>query len=133
MRICLIGPSYPFRGGLAHYTTILYRHLRMRHQVSFYAFKRQYPKWLFLGKTDRDISEVPLQESEVQNILDSMNPFTWLDVYRKIMQQSPELVIIPWWTSFWTPHFWAITTLIKRFSAAKILFICHNIVDHESN
>jgi glycosyltransferase involved in cell wall biosynthesis len=101
--------------------------------VSFYAFKRQYPKWLFPGKTDRDISEVPLQESEVQNILDSMNPLTWLHICRKITQNSPELVIIPWWTSFWTPHFWTITTLIKRFSSAKILFICHNIVDHEAN
>jgi glycosyltransferase involved in cell wall biosynthesis len=133
MRICLIGPSYPFRGGLAHYTTLLYRHLRKRHQVSFYAFKRQYPRWLFPGKTDRDISAVPLQESAVQNILDSMNPLTWLHVCRKIMQKSPELVIIPWWTSFWTLHFWTITALIKRLSPAKILFICHNIVDHESN
>jgi glycosyltransferase involved in cell wall biosynthesis len=133
MRICLIGPSYPFRGGLAHYTTLLYRHLRKRHQVSFYAFKRQYPKWLFPGKTDRDTSEAPLQESEVQNILDSINPLTWLYTCRQITQNSPELVIMPWWTSFWTPHFWIITTLIKRFSSAKILFICHNVVDHEAH
>ena len=132
MRICLIGPSYPFRGGLAHYTTLLYRHLRKRHQVSFYAFKRQYPRWLFPGKTDRDISEAPLQESEVQYILDSINPLTWLDICRRIKQDRPELVIIPWWTSFWSPQFWTITTLVKRFSSAKILFICHNIVDHEA-
>ena len=41
-------------------------------------------------------------------------------------------MIIPWWTSFWTPQFWTITTLIKRSSSAKVLFICHNIVDHEA-
>jgi glycosyltransferase involved in cell wall biosynthesis len=133
MRICLIGPSYPFRGGLAHYTTLLFRHLRVRHQVSFYAFKRQYPRWFFPGRTDKDISEAPLQEEEAYPILDSIDPLTWLDIYRRIKRNLPDLVIIPWWTSFWTPQFWTITTLVKRFSSAKVLFICHNVVDHESH
>lgn len=131
MRICLVGPSYPFRGGLAHHTTLLYRHLRARHQVSFYAFKRQYPAWLFPGTTDRDQSEAPLQESGVLTILDSMNPLTWVNVSRRIIHSRADLVIIPWWTFFWAPQFWTIATLVKRYSAAKLLFICHNVVDHE--
>ena len=28
MKICLIGPTYPYRGGIAHYTTLFYRALR---------------------------------------------------------------------------------------------------------
>lgn len=131
MRICLVGPSYPFRGGLAHHTTLLYRHLRARHQVSFYAFNRQYPTWLFPGTTDRDQSEAPLQESGVLTILDSMNPVTWVDVARRIIRSQADLVIIPWWTFFWTPQFWTIAKIVKRHSAAKLLFICHNVVDHE--
>jgi glycosyltransferase involved in cell wall biosynthesis len=133
MRLCLIGPSYPFRGGIAHYTTLLYRHLRSAHQVTFYAFKRQYPEWFFPGKTDRDTSESPLQETDVENLLDFLNPYTWWQVYRRLTRDRPDLVIIPWWTSFWTPQFWTIATLLKRFCPIKILFICHNIVDHESH
>lgn len=131
MRICLIGPSHPFRGGITHHTTLLYRHLRQRHQVSFYAFKRQYPRWLFPGRTDRDVSKTPLRDEGAQHILDSINPMTWWGVYRRIKRECPDLVIIPWWTSFWTIQFWTIATLVKRFSSAKILFICHNVVDHE--
>jgi glycosyltransferase involved in cell wall biosynthesis len=132
MRICLIGPSYPFRGGIAHHTTLLCHHLRKRHQVSFYAFKRQYPGWFFPGKTDRDTSIRPLKEEGIEYLLDSVNPLTWWHVYKRLKEDRPELVIIPWWSSFWTPQFWTIATLAKRVSPAKILFICHNIVDHES-
>jgi len=41
MKIVLVGPSYPFKGGIAHYTTLLYRHLKTRHEVAFFTFKRQ--------------------------------------------------------------------------------------------
>jgi glycosyltransferase involved in cell wall biosynthesis len=131
MRICLIGPSHPFRGGITHHTTLLYHHLRKRHQVSFFAFKRQYPRWIFPGRTDRDVSKKPLREDGAQHILDSINPITWWGVYRRIKKEASDLVIIPWWTSFWTIQFWTIATLVKRFSSAQILFICHNVVDHE--
>jgi len=131
MRVCLIGPSHPFRGGIAHHTTLLYHHLQNRHEVSFYAFKRQYPRWFFPGRTDRDVSKKPLREDGAQHILDSINPITWWAVYRRIKKEAPDLVIIPWWSSFWTIQFWTIATLVKRFSSAKVLFICHNVVDHE--
>jgi glycosyltransferase involved in cell wall biosynthesis len=133
MRICLIGPSYPFRGGLAHHTTLLYRHLRQRHHVIFYAFKRQYPQWLFPGETDRDMSKAPLREEGVENLLDSCNPLTWWRVGQKIRQGGVDLVIIPWWTSFWTPQFWTLASVIRRRPAIPILFICHNVVDHEAH
>lgn len=133
MQICLVGPSYPFRGGIAHYTTLLYHYLRKRHQVTWYAFRRQYPRWFFPGKTDRDPSQVPLRAEEVRAMLDSLNPLTWWAVARRIQRAKPDLVIIPWWTSFWAPQLWTIATLVKRASAAKLLFICHNVVDHEAH
>ena len=78
MKICLIGPSYPFRGGISHYTTMLFKHLRTRHSVAFFSFKRQYPKLLFPGKTDIDPSKVNFKQQDTQRILDSMNPLSWL-------------------------------------------------------
>ena len=132
MKISLVGPSYPFRGGIAHHTTLLYRHLRRRHDVTFYSFKRQYPRRLFPGRTDIDRSLIAIKESDAENILDSMNPLTWWHVFRKIKNDTPDLVIFPWWVSFWTPQFWTISTLIKRSKCTKILFICHNVIPHES-
>ena len=132
MKICLIGPTYPFRGGISHYTTLLYRHLQTRHDVLFLAFKRQYPKWIFPGKTDIDPSQIHIHEEGSQRILDSMNPISWLKVARKIVNTNQDLLIIPWWVSFWAPQFWTITILVKLFGKTKILFLCHNVVEHES-
>lgn len=133
MKIDLIGPSYPFRGGISHYTTLLYKGLKKRHETKFYSFKRQYPAFLFLGKTDRDNSDFVLKEDDVQPILDSLNPFTWIKVAVQIVSDNPDLAIIPWWVAFWTPHFLTIAIILKLFSNVHILFICHNVYEHEAN
>jgi glycosyltransferase involved in cell wall biosynthesis len=132
MRIVLIGPTYPFRGGISHYTTLLYRHLKKKHDTLFISFRRQYPKFLFPGNTDRDPSEAPIHEEGVLPLIDSMNPITWVNAALTIIKRRAELVILPWWVSFWAPQFWTISKLAKRFSKVRILYICHNVVEHES-
>lgn len=132
MKIDLIGPSYPFRGGLSHYTTLLFKNLKKKHRTNFYSFKRQYPKFLFPGKTDKDYSDFTLKDDETQPVLDSMNPFAWIKTAYKIIKDKPDITIIPWWVVFWAPHFLTIILILKLFSNTKILFICHNVVEHES-
>jgi len=100
--------------------------------VYFFAFKRQYPKWLFPGKSDRDHSAKPIKADGIDYILDSLNPVTWIKVFQKIKAVNPDLVIIPWWVSFWAPQFWTIAVLTKSLTNSKILFLCHNVVEHES-
>lgn len=132
MRIVLIGPTYPFRGGISHYTTLLFRCLKKRHETIFISFSRQYPQFLFPGKTDIDPSERQIREEGVLPLIDSMNPLTWVNAALKIVRNRAELVILPWWVSFWAPQFWTISIVVKHFSKTKILYICHNLVEHES-
>jgi glycosyltransferase involved in cell wall biosynthesis len=132
MKICLLGPSHPFRGGISHHTTLLYRHLRKRHETIFFSFKRQYPKWLFPGNTDIDPSRNQLRAEGVQYSLDSMNPLSWLLSALKIIKSKPDLLLIPWWVSYWAPQFFTISRLVKLFTKTRILFLCHNVVEHES-
>ena len=47
MKIVLIGPVYPYKGGIAHYTSLLYRALAQSHDVTLVSFVMQYPKLLF--------------------------------------------------------------------------------------
>ena len=133
MKISLIGPSYPYRGGIPLNTTLLCRVLGKKHKVEFYTFSRQYPKWLFPGKDDEEREFIFLKEEKAQRIIDSLNPFTWIKVFLKIKKNQSELLIIPWWVSFWFPQFLTISILIKIFTKTKILFICHNVIEHESN
>ncbi len=133
MKVALIGPTHPYRGGIAHYTTLLFQALQTRHETRFLSFSRQYPGWLFPGQTDIDPSQQALRAPEAEPLLDSMNPYTWVKTARLLRRWQADLVIIPWWVSFWAPQFLTITLLLKKNSKTKILFVCHNVIAHESN
>ena len=60
MKVALLGPTHPYRGGIAHYTTLLARALAARHAVSIVSFSRLYPGFLFPGTTQFDASGDPI-------------------------------------------------------------------------
>jgi glycosyltransferase involved in cell wall biosynthesis len=110
----------------------MYEQLRRRHRVTFISFRRQYPKGLFPGKTDRDTSTKPIAADGTLPLLDSMNPWTWLRAGTAVVRARADLVIIPWWVSFWAPQFWLISAVTRLFSKSRIMFLSHNVVEHES-
>jgi glycosyltransferase involved in cell wall biosynthesis len=131
VRICVVGPTYPYRGGIAHYTTLLVRHLREAgHWTRLYSFTRQYPRWLFPGKTDKDPSTTPLK-TECEYVLDPINPLTWWRLYRKVRADAPDMLLLQWWVPYWTPCLTTISRWIKRHTHIPIVFICHNVVPHD--
>jgi glycosyltransferase involved in cell wall biosynthesis len=131
VRICVVGPTYPYRGGIAHYTTLLVRHLHAAgHWTRLYSFTRQYPRWLFPGKTDKDTSAAPLKV-DCDYVLDPVNPITWWRLYRKVRADAPDLLVLQWWVPYWTPCLTAISRWIKRNTNIPIVFICHNVIPHE--
>jgi glycosyltransferase involved in cell wall biosynthesis len=130
-RFALIGPTYPFRGGIAHYTTLLARHLRQEHEVLLLSFSRQYPAWLFPGKSDKDPSERPLQ-TNAEYLLDPLNPVTWHKTLKRLREWQPDVVIIPWWHPYFAPTWTTLSRGIKRLpDRPKLIFICHNVLPHE--
>lgn len=133
MKISIIGPTYPYRGGIAHYTTLLVHHLHQAgHRVKLYSYRRMYPKFLFPGKTDKDPSVNPLRVP-CEYIVDPINPLTWWSVFRRIRRDAPDLAILQWWVPYWTPSLAVISHLIKRHTRAKLVYICHNVTPHEES
>ncbi len=132
MRVALIGPVYPYRGGIAHYTTMLCRALRERgNHVLLVSFKRQYPQWLFPGRSDKDPSKQPLEVEDVQYWIDSLNPFTWLATFWRIRQYRPDVLILQWWTTFLSPVWSVLGVLNRIFLQKPLVYICHNVLPHE--
>jgi len=129
LKICLIGPTYPYRGGISHYTTLLFHHLRDRHQVKLYSYTRQYPRFLFPGRTDRDPSRVALK-AECEYLVDPVNPWTWLRVFRRIKEDEPDILILQWTVPYWALTLAGISTLVKAFTTTRVLFVCHNVIPH---
>ena len=131
MRLVLIGPTYPFRGGIAHHTTLLAQELRHAgDEVLFISFTRQYPLWLY-GRDDKDPSQHPLT-AETEYLLDSINPLSWWRTLRRLAEWQPEMVVLPWWVPFWAPVWGYLGWGVKRLRPApRLVFIGHNILPHE--
>ena len=131
MKIYVIGPTYPYRGGISHYNTLLCEHLKKKHEVKSMSFKRLYPSFLFPGKTQKDLESKERIEVSSEFTLDSINPVTWLKVFSKIRKEKPDMLILHWWTPFFAPLCFTLSFLTKHFTKTKILFVCHNVLPHE--
>jgi len=130
VRFAVVGPTYPFRGGIAHYTTLLVKHLRAQHDVCFYSYWRQYPRWLFPGNTARDPSEARLDEA-CERTLDALNPLTWWTTARRIVRDAPDVLLLQWWTPFWLPLYACLAALAHR-AHIPIVYLCHQLVEPDS-
>jgi len=130
MRLALVGPTYPFRGGISHYTTLLCAELRKRHQVDFFSYTRQYPRWLFPGETDIDPSTMPLQVA-ARRVLDPLNPLTWVRAVHAMTQAGLDGILLPWTIPYWAPMLAFLAFWVRRLSRARVVFICHNVLPHE--
>ena len=130
MKYCVIGPTYPFRGGIAHYTTLLVQHLREAHDVRFISYQNQYPKWLYPGNTAMDPSpDASALRVLCDRVLSPTNPITWWKTYQIIKQEQPDALILQWWTPFWSPMLFFLTRMLHwRQPKQHILFLCHHLI-----
>jgi D-inositol-3-phosphate glycosyltransferase len=125
MKLAVIGPVHPYRGGISHFTTLLAQNLIARgHDVLTVSFKRQYPRFLYPGTSDKDPSLQPLQVG-AEYILDPLYPWTWRRALRRIQAHQPALTVIQWWSTFWAP---AYAYLARRL---KTVYLIHNTLPHE--
>ena len=132
MKIALVGPVRPFRGGVAHHTSELHRTLSEQASLLTISFSRQYPKLLYPGISPTECPDSDgVYESGVEYSLDSLNPVTWMQTLRRIKAFSPDLAIIPWWHAYWAPCFGWLARQLRR-SDIAVSFICHNITGHEN-
>ncbi len=131
-RIAVVGLTYPYRGGIAHYSSLFVRALRQRHEVLFLTLCRQYPKILFPGVSQYDFSDQTLAE-EGDPVVDSLNPLSWFRTARMLNRAQPDLIVFQWWHPFFTFAFGSIVRLLDKSLQNRVCFLCHNVLPHESS
>lgn len=135
MKIIIAGTAFPMRGGIAQYNSLMYKYFSEADDVKVYSFKRQYPEFLFPGKTQFEQGEPAVKIPEDKNVIsiDSVNPFNWLSAGKKIAAENPDLLIFKYWIPYFGPCFAVISYIVKKFSKTdtKVLYICDNVIPHE--
>src|SRR3989441_4073237 len=131
MRITVIGPAYPLRGGIAHHVYCLKQELTQRgHSVQVISFRKLYPNIFFPGQTELDVSSATL-DAGAEPLLSPLNPITWARAFRRVKSFSPDGVIFQWWQPFFGLM---IGTLVRLFhkKGLRCIVECHNVFPHES-
>ncbi len=127
MRIVLIGPVYPYKGGISHYTSLLCRALRQKHEVIMVSYKMQYPKFLF-KKEQKDYSNKSFQVDDTKYWIHTANPINLFLAARRIRKLRPDAVILQWWHPYFAPCYRILATLLGEI---PLLITCHNVFPHE--
>jgi len=128
-KVIIIGPAFPFRGGIANFNNALAKEYHNRgDQVIIYSFILQYPSFLFPGTTQYESGEAP-KNLKIKTLINSINPFNWISVARKINNEHPDYVVIRYWLPFMAPCLGSIARLLSK--KIKIIAITDNVIPHE--
>ena len=130
MRIALVSPLPPYRGGIATFSDQLIRNLVTRHEVYGVSFHRLYPQILFPGKSQLQSGQVVSSRAKTDPIVDSLNPFSWGRAAKRIRDFQPDVCIFAYWMPFFIPAYRRIVNMLAG-SCTRVI-LCHNVQEHES-
>ena len=132
-KIIIIGPAFPYRGGNALFVTHTYEALKNDFDVNIYNYKLLYPSLFFPGTTQFDRSKGQVFQVPNERVINSINPFNWINVAHKLKKENADLIVFDWWHPFFGFCHGVISFLIRKKYKKKILFITENVVSHEAN
>lgn len=129
MTIIIIGPAYPYRGGIADTNESFCRALnKIGHDSSIFTFTLQYPSILFPGKSQYQKGPSP-KDLKIRRKISTINPISWWIASKEINNLKPDIVIFRFWLPFLGPCLGSIARLLNK-NIKKIAF-CDNVIPHE--
>ena len=131
MKIVILGPAHPYRGGLASIMHTMAREYQSRgHEVQIYTFSVQYPSLLFPGKTQYTDAPKPT-DLNIERVVNTTNPLNWIKVGRRLKRECPDIVLMKYWTPFMAPCFGTIARIARKNGHTKVLCQIDNVEPHE--
>ncbi len=138
--IVLVGPAYPFRGGIAHFQNRLAQALGERAEVRLATFSRQYPRLLFPGESqyEEDARWQKRLPGTPQRLLDSVNPLSWKKTGEWIAAQRPDSVVLSHWLPFFVPAYRGVLRAMRRAlqkagaPMPRVTLFLHNVYPHKA-
>jgi glycosyltransferase involved in cell wall biosynthesis len=129
MRVVLVGPTSPHRGGIVHYTHSLANALSNQGiHVELLTYVRLFPRML---SHDPDPSKEPLpltSDVRVHRILHWGNPRSWRAAAE--VGRGAEILHLQSWTGFLAPSMGAVAEYLRK-GGTRVIVTLHNIRPHE--
>lgn len=141
LRLALVGPTHPYKGGIAQHTTELAHRLAARPgvEVEVWSWRRQYPARLYPGE-QRVAGSVPESPPfpATSEPLSWDRPLGWLAAGRRARREGFDAVVLTWTTPVQAPPYVGLLRgLGVRHRGAWTLrgiptvALCHNVLPHE--
>ncbi|MGI5323294.1 glycosyltransferase family 4 protein [Actinomadura nitritigenes] len=127
MRIAVVGPAFPYKGGGAHHTTELARRLAAAgHDVAIESWRAQYPGFLYPGQqTISDPEGEPFPGT--RHRLDWRRPDGWYRTGRAL--RAYDLVVLAVLSPVQVPSYLGILAGLR--GRTPVVALCHNVLPHE--
>ncbi|MFF4619740.1 glycosyltransferase family 4 protein [Nonomuraea jabiensis] len=127
MRIAIVGPTYPYKGGGAQHTTELAHRLAAQgHDVVIESWRAQYPSFLYPGQQTISAPEGTPFPKTLRR-LDWRRPDGWVAAGRRL--RSADLVVLAVLSPVQVPAYLGILYGIRR--KVRTIALCHNVLPHE--
>ncbi|QYC38807.1 GDP-mannose-dependent alpha-(1-6)-phosphatidylinositol monomannoside mannosyltransferase [Nonomuraea coxensis DSM 45129] len=127
MRIAIVGPTYPYKGGGAQHTTELaHRLAALGHDVVIESWRAQYPSFLYPGQQTISAPEGTPYPATARR-LDWRRPDGWFAAGRRM--RAADLVVLAVLSPVQVPAYLGILAGLGRRTPA--LALCHNVLPHE--
>ncbi|MFI3283110.1 MAG: glycosyltransferase [Rikenellaceae bacterium] len=131
MKITILGPAHPYRGGLASIMqTMAYEFQRNGNEVDIKTFSLQYPKLLFPGESQTLDSEAP-KGLTIERCVNTINPINWIRIGLRLKKERPDFILYKYWTPFMAPCFGTIARIARSNGHTKVICQIDNVEPHE--
>lgn len=131
MKIIIVGPAHPLRGGLTTFNERLAAaFISQGHSCEIWSFSLQYPSFLFPGTTQYT-TEPPPPGITIRTVINSVNPLNWISVGNAMRKARPDIVLVRFWLPFMGPALGTILRRVRKNKHTRIVALTDNVIPHE--
>lgn len=131
MKIALLSPFYPYRGGIAQFTDRLYQELIKEHEVNVFSYAKLYPDILFPGETQFVPNPVENPDYPSEQVLNTTSFSSFRKTAKAINQYNPEVLIVAYWMPYVAIALSGVCSRLNK--NIKVVGLVHNAIPHEKS
>lgn len=132
MRVSMIAPFPPYRGGISQFATSSWEALSdSGHELQALGFTRRYPRRIFPRISSYEVTPT-MTPGPVLRVIDALGPWTWGESARRVAGFEPDVLFLHHWTPLLAPAYRSILGRVRRrHPAVRAIALVHDAIPSE--